>query len=91
MFLTHAVINESENPGQAQTRVDSTNYCRIARFPTFIYEVEMECGRVVVRRVDDDDDGTEDDEDAAAVEIGLPELVRPGFSEFVMFEKQVGA
>ena len=52
----------------------------------------MECGRVVVRRVDDDDDdGTEDDEDAAAVEIGLPELVRPGFSEFVMFEKQVGA
>ena len=51
----------------------------------------MECGRVVVRRGDDDDDGTEDDEDAAAVEIGLPELVRPGFSEFVMFEKQVGA
>ena len=56
----------------------------------------MECGRVVVRRVDDDDDsngaGEEDEEeDDSAVEIGLPELVKPGFSEFVMFEKQVGA
>ena len=54
-------------------------------------EAEMECGRVVVRRVDDPQqgDGADGEESSAAVEVGLPELVKPGFSEFVMFEKQV--
>ena len=54
----------------------------------------MECGQVVVRRVDADDydDGAEDvDGEYAVMEVGLPELVKPGFSEFVMFEKQVSA
>ena len=54
-------------------------------------EVEMECGTVVVRRVDDLQEGDDSDgeESSATVEVGLPELVKPGFSEFVMFEKQV--
>ena len=56
-----------------------------------IYQVEMECGKVVVRRVNDDDDAAEEEEEESALEIGIPELVKPGFSEFVMFEKQVGA
>ena len=57
-------------------------------------QVEMECGQVVVRRVDAedyDDDGAEVDGEDAVMEVGLPELVKPGFSEFVMFEKQVSA
>ena len=54
----------------------------------------MECGQVVVRRVDAedyDDDGAEVDGEYAVIEVGLPELVKPGFSEFVMFEKQASA
>ena len=53
----------------------------------------MECGQVVVRRVDagDYDGGAEVDGEDAVMEVGLPELVKPGFSEFVMFEKQVSA
>ena len=58
---------------------------------TDLIQVEMECGQVVVRRVDADDydDGAEVDGEDAVIEVGLPELVKPGFSEFVMFEKQV--
>ena len=54
----------------------------------------MECGTVVVRKVDinEENGGAEYEEvDDSTIEIGLPELIKPGFSEFVMFEKQVGA